>query len=141
MFLDEKGKPFLVPIEAGRWNAHLCRLVGRGPLRVSVARQKGARSDQQNKYLWAVVYQDYYEGLVALAADLGLPCPFKNTEEMHYHLKHKYVGQGVSDFQGETITSEPSTTALDIEQFSNYVSAIQAEAANRGIYIRQAGEE
>lgn len=137
----EKGKPYLMPLEPGRWNAHMARLVGKGTVRVTVSRQKGARSNQQNKYLWAVVYQDYLDGLRALAADLGLECPFRDKDELHSYLKSKYIGQTVREFAGETFALEPSTTHLDIEQFSTYVAAIMAEAAQRGIYIRSAGED
>src|SRR5688500_10138583 len=65
----DQGKPYLVPFHASRWYAHLGRLVGKGMVRVTVAREKGARSDQQNKYLWAGVYEDYFNGLKARCAD------------------------------------------------------------------------
>lgn len=138
---DERGKPFLRPSEPSRWNAALGRLAGKGKVRVSIVREKGPRSNQQNKYLWAIVYEDYLSGLRARAADVAMECPFRDKDDLHYHLKHKYVGQTVQRFMDEEIVIAPSTTRLSIEQFSTYVSLIMAEAAQREIYIRAAGEE
>lgn len=138
---DEKGKPFLKPQDPSRWNAALRRLVGKGRIRIEVWREKGPRSDQQNKYLWTVVYQDYLNGWKQLAAEAGIECPFRDKDDVHYYWKHKLIGQEVRRYGSEEFVLEPSTTRLSIEQFSNYVSLIMAEAAQRGIYIRAAGEE
>lgn len=139
---EEGGRPYLVAMEPSRWNAHLGRLVGKGPVRVSLAKQKSARSDQQNKFLWAVVYEDYFNGLKARAADVGVVCPIKSKKHLHRHLKQKYIAAPEEHFDDgeEILGGEASTTKLDIEQFSTYVTAIMAEAAQREIYIRTAGE-
>jgi hypothetical protein len=138
----DNGRPYLMPMESSRWNAHLSRLVDKGTVRVSVARQKGERSDPQNRYLWAVVYEDYYNGLKARAADVGVDCPIKSKKHLHKHLKQKYIKAPESHFDdGEEILAEPTTTSLDIDQCASYITAIMAEAAQRGIYIRPANKE
>lgn len=104
-------------------------------------RQKGKRSNQQNKYLWSVVYEDYLNGLKARAADVGMVLPFQTKDDLHFHLKAKYVGLPVADFEGEEVHLDPTTTALTTEQFSLYIEAIKAEAADRGIYIREANKD
>jgi hypothetical protein len=120
--------------------AFLGRLVGK-TVRLTVTRQKGARSSAQNRYLWAVVYEDYLNGLKARAADVGAVLPFKDKDALHYHLKHKYIGQTVDHFEGEPVYGDPTSTALTVEQFSDYITAIMAEAAARAIYIRPANKD
>jgi hypothetical protein len=139
---SDDGRPFLMPMESSRWNANLGRLVDKGTVRVSVARQKGPRTDPQNRYLWAVVYEDYYNGLKAKAADVGADCPIKSRKHLHRHLKAKYITVAEQHFDdGEEILAEPSTTLLDVDQCATYITAIMAEAAQRGIYIRPANKE
>lgn len=80
-------------------------------------------------------------GLKARAADVGMVLPFRTKDDLHFHLKAKYIGLPVDDFEGEEVHLDPSTTALTIEQFSLYIEAIKAEAATRAIYIREANKD
>lgn len=137
---DERGRPRCKPFPVSRWHAYLGRLVGQ-TIRLTVTRTKGKRSSQQNKYLWAVVYEDYLNGLRARAADVGMELPFRTKDDLHFHLKAKYVGMPVAEFDGEEVHLDPTTTALTLEQFSTYIEAIKAEAAHRGIYIREANKD
>jgi hypothetical protein len=137
---DEHGKPRCKPFPVSRWYAHLGRLVGQ-TIKLTVTRQKGKRSSQQNKYLWACVYEDYLNGLKERAADVGMVLPFRTKDDLHHHLKAKYIGLPVADFDGEEVHLDPTTTVLTTEQFSLYIEAIKSEAARRGIYIREANKD
>lgn len=136
---DEHGKPRCKPFPVSRWYAHLGRLVGQ-TIRLTVTRQKGKRSNQQNKYLWSCVYEDLLAGLAEKAAERGVPMTL-TKDDLHFHYKTKHVGQPVKDFDGEEFLSDPTTTVLTTEQFSLYIEAIKADAAQRGIYIREANPD
>lgn len=82
----------------------------------------GLRSDQANKYLWAVVYR-------AICDETG-----NDPETVHRVLKHMAVEAGILEPIYETLgpdifaaTGDP-TTKVDPDTFSRYVDWIKHEA-------------
>jgi hypothetical protein len=138
--LDPAGKPCIVPQSPARWHAALLRVKGQ-LVRVTVARLRSRRSGPQNAYLWSTVYPHVLEGLRALALDAGEVCPVRDDSHLHRLMKHRFLSAPPVRLGGEDFTDEPTTTQLDIEEFSAYVSAIQAWAAQRGVYVPAAGED
>lgn len=138
--IDAKGRPYLLPQAPARWHGALLRLKGQ-LVRVTVARLKSRRSTKQNAYLWAVAYPHVLEGLRALALDAGEVCPVRDVTHLHTLMKHRFLSVPPVKVGGEAFRDEPTTTTLDLEGFSTYVSAIHAWAAQRGIYVPAAGED
>lgn len=95
------------------------------------------RSDQQNKYLWGVVY-------AYISAETG-----NDPETIHYALKREAVRTGILDPEyvllwDRLVEAEP-TTKVDSEQFSRYVTWVRHEAEHgnltgQPLHIPEAGE-
>ncbi len=133
------GRPRLLPRDPGRWLAVLTRNVGRD-LRVVVSRAKRRRSSPQNRYLWGVIYVDLLEGMRVRAIEADLEPPFASVEDVHAWGKWRFLRvQRV--LPGGEIEEVPGSTRCSSERFADYVSQLSAWGAERGIYVRQPGEE
>lgn len=133
------GRPFLVPMNTARWLAALKRLVGK-PVRVALMRDKKTRNGQQNRYLHGVVYEDILQGMREQARELGCEAPFRSKDDVHEWAKWKFLRTRRVFPGGEEEEMPGSTRRLTTEEFSDYVEAIAAWGAQRGIYVRRPNE-
>ena len=70
----------------------------------------------------------------------GLAVPFASVDDLHEWAKWKWLKATIVLPGGEEDVYVRSSAQLSMEAFSEYVSQIMAFAAERGIYIRSAGE-
>lgn len=81
------------------------------------------RSNPQNRYYWGLVVPLVQMGIKDLGTDI-------TKEECHEFLKAKFNAQElVNEETGEYIQIPRSTTALNKEQFCEYISKIQQFAS------------
>ncbi len=93
---------------------------------------KPNRSNQQNKYLWGVVYKSILDHFV-LTGNYGY-----TSEDMHDFLKGRYLahkGKVIDDGESVMVVGV-KTSRLNKEEFSEYVNNIKAWALDKlGIEI------
>jgi hypothetical protein len=102
--------------------------------RVVVELYKPRRSDQQNRYLWGVVYPalinsgvEEFQGLV--------------PAEMHYVLLGACFGEKtVKTIGGTRRLPNKTSSKLNKAEFCEYVDWIQRIAGGFGVYVPDAGE-
>ena len=147
---EADGRPVLEPGPAGnlrdrtRWVMALNRILGKGSgpmtVRVVVERPKAKRSNDQNAYLWAVVYPVLFDGLRQIALDAGEECPVRSVDHLHTIGKQTFLP--VVELPGG-LRDRPTTTTLSTAEFAAYVNELVRYGADRGIYIPPAshGEE
>lgn len=104
-------------------NAKAC--VERGePIRVIVTTDERKRNAEQNRFLWGVVYRDIAEQAWA------------DGKQYDKDTWHEYFARmfGVCDEivlpDGEIITRRKSTTQMTVGEFAEFLTKIQAYAAN-----------
>ena len=106
-------------------------------LRIKVCKYQKARSQNQNRYLWGVVYP----AIVAVFREHGNNV---DSEDVHSYCK-EHVGKLKQVFvtpDGEVLTGPGSTAKLDTQQFEVYVEKVRAWAAETlGIGIPLPHEE
>lgn len=131
------GKPRLEPLsgQSARWYVVLRRHEGKGLLRLAISRVSERRSLAQNRLLWGVVYPQLLDGLRELALSVGETCPFRDTEELHAAMKHRFLGRTVTRFLGEEWEHDPTTTTLSVEQFSVFIRQVTEWGATKGVYV------
>lgn len=134
-----EGKPRLIPRNPSRWLAVLGSNVGR-ELEVVLVRPKQRRSAPQNRLLWGVVYRDILEGMRRQAIEADMEPPFATVDDVHSWGKWRFL-RVQRALPGGEIEEVPGSTRTTLERFSDYVSQLSAWAADRRIYVRQAGEE
>ena len=111
------------------------------PIKVTIEHNKVKRSDQQNRYYWGVVLPFVRDGFIDLGNNLQ-----RNGESIvliHKLMKSKFLENGIAiaDANGEVHTTEPTTSTLNKEEFSEYVEQIKAWATEfLNIYIPDADE-
>lgn len=138
---EREGRPVIVPYDQAAWIRTLAKLKGLDVV-VKIDRPKKTRSLQANAYLWAVVYPDVLDGLRELAVAAGEKCPFKDVDELHEAMKYMVLGVEVVEVPGVGTLERPSTTTtLTTGEFARYVDTIIRWAGERGIPVRQPGEE
>lgn len=93
-------------------------------IEVTIQRKKKHRSDQQNRFYWAVVVPMVQAGI----KDLG---DIVTTEQAHEFLKMRYLKkQRIDEQTGEVIYEyAKSTSALTTVEFMEYISHCQQFAA------------
>lgn len=134
-------KPVLEPAKHAEpaWLVKLARF--EGDVTVTVSRAKKVRSQEANAYLWGVVYRDILAGLRQIALEAGEPCPFKDEQELHEAMVYVHLGTEVVRVKDVAIERPTRTRVLNSAQFSGYITALKAMAAERWrIYVRDAGE-
>jgi NinB protein len=105
---------------------YLCSLEGKA-VDLTVEKKRVKRSDQQNRYLWGVVYE-------VIARQCGY-----TTEQIHDLLRYKFLK--VEDGRTPGMYTITSTTKLTKDEFSEYIEQIRAWASEfLGCYIPEAGE-
>lgn len=142
---DASGRPTLAPgvRDLAGWVGGLTRLLGKQDsvrARVVIEREKPARSLAANRYLW-LCYETALQQIAAQAAAVGLPCPFRNTEDMHewWATKHLGVEERVMP-GGEVVALRKHSRTLDGAQFGGLIEAFVAEMAQREVFIPPPGE-
>lgn len=111
------------------------------PIKITVEQNKVKRSDQQNRYYWAVVLPYVRDGFIELGNNLQ-----RNGESImliHKLMKSKFLDNGIAiaDANGEVHMTEPTTSTLNKEDFSEYVDRIkQWSTEYLNIYIPDANE-
>lgn len=90
-----------------------------GEVRLTVERRRDKRSNQQNAYLWGVVYPAVREGLMEQGFDFTM-------EEVHEAMKWKFLQKHEEGIELPTVRS---TTSLTTVEFSEYKEKIQRWAA------------
>ena len=94
---------------------------------VSVREQKRRRSNDQNAYLWGVVYP----AAVAMFRDAG---NMVDADDVHDFCKLRVakLGQNIVTPDGEVVKTLGSTAKLTTAEFSDYIERIRAWAAEFG---------
>lgn len=93
------------------------------PIRLIVTTAEQKRHAQQNKYLWSAVYKD-------IADQVWLDGRQFSSEVWHEHFARMFLP--LVDIElpnGEIFQKRTSTTDLGVKEFANYVTQIQAYAA------------
>lgn len=103
-----------------------------GLVTIEVKRERNTRSNQQNGYLWKVVYPMVLDGLVEAGWD-----DFTNIEDVHEYCKRRFLTREfVNRRTGEIMEAHVSTTECDTAEFSSYVDSIRDWSAEYlGVYI------
>jgi hypothetical protein len=95
--------------------------------RVVVEAWKPRRSDQQNRYLWGVVYPAVLSGGELDGWD---------SEDLHeYFLGECFGWETLEGFGRKRVRPIRRSSRLNKQEFADYVGFIQRKAANLGIYI------
>lgn len=89
------------------------------PLAVAVAEHKGKRNSQQNRLMWAILNQ--------VADEAWIDGKQYSADAWHEFFKRRLIGSEEAPNGG---TVGLSTTTLSVHEFADYVSKIQAYAAN-----------
>jgi hypothetical protein len=95
---------------------------------VTVAEKKRRRSEQQNRYLWGVVYKTICEHLEGWDA-----------EDVHeYFLGECYGWTCLSGLGRNRIKPVRRSARLNKMEFADYIAFIQRKMAERGVFIPDA---
>ena len=110
----------------------ITRLLASLPLdkawRVEIAEHKARRSDQQNRYLWGVVYPTIAKSLAGWDAD-----------DIHQYFLGEWAGWETLDGLGKKrLRPVRRSSRLSKQEFSDYVGFIQRRAAEHGIFVPDA---
>ena len=101
--------------------------------RIEVTPYKPRRSDQQNRYLWGVVYDT-----ILKAGQLD----GWHSEDLHEYFLGECFGWETLEGMGRRrMRPLKRSSKLSTTEFSDYVDFIQRKAAEMGIYIPDANEE
>lgn len=91
-----------------------------------------ARSAEQNKRYWALLNE---------IADNPVKGQRFATESWHEYFKGKFIGKEEVKLPNGDVFNRPiSTTTLDVVQFGEYMTQIEAWAAGHGILLSDEGE-
>lgn len=93
--------------------------------------KKRRRSDQQNRYLWGVVYKTVCEHLEGWDAD-----------DVHeYFLGEHFGWETLEGFGRRRVKPIRRSSRLNKQEFADYIAFIQRKCAELGIYIPDASLE
>ena len=101
---------------------------------VKVEAYKKSRSQQQNRYLWGLVYETILkEGGEALAG--------WHAEDLHTYFLGEWSGwETIEGFNSIRKRPIKRSSKLSTVEFSDYVAFIQQKAAELGVYIPDPNE-
>lgn len=130
--MSANGLKLLVPVAEGRLaptagqqaaiDQFLRTRDGRA-VELKLSRPVNSRSQQQNRFLWGVVY-------TTIAESTGY-----TTEEVHELLKDKFLPRKFVTIGDTTKEVRKSTAQLSIDEFSKYLEQLAAFAAELGITL------
>jgi hypothetical protein len=90
---------------------------------ILVIKKRGRRSNQQNRYLWGVVYAECRHAFLDLGSRM-------TPEQVHIFFKRLFLPERIVDKDGTVIGEwEGSSAELNKEEFSDYIEQIRAWAA------------
>lgn len=103
------------------------------PLEVSCQRWREARSNEQNAYLWGVVYPQLVE-----ATDF-------TSDDWHEHYCGEYFGwvehvkpSGVVEYRPKRTTTRNEHGKVDkmsVEDFGKFTAFVESDCAKRGVFL------
>lgn len=120
--VDDQGK---LNIDRQRFANDVRQFAGK-EITLTIEKKAKRRSDNQNAYLWAVVYPCVLQGLIEAGYDIEP----NDTELAHEWCKKEFlenrkVGKkAVQNDSGDFITLPASTTGLTTEEFNKYIERI-----------------
>lgn len=92
---------------------------------ITVEEQKRRRSEQQNRFLWGVVYKTCLENL-----------PGWDAEDVHeYFLGEHFGWQTMEGFGRKRIKPLRRSSALNKQEFADYIAFIQRKMSELGVFI------
>lgn len=102
---------------------------------VVVIKKRGKRSSKANAYYWAVVVKEIQLRFRELGHDV-------ETDDVHEFLKQKFHSEKIVTPQCEVIEVPKSTTEMNKDEFTEYLTRIIEWAASTlEIYIPEAGQQ
>jgi hypothetical protein len=118
--------------------AQMVRLVSKlpadKPWQIEVKLYRKRRSDQQNRYLWGVVY-------ATILKDGGEALGGWTADDLHeYFLGEHFGWETLEGFGRKRVKPIRRSGKLTTVEFSDYVDFIQRKAAELGVYIPDANE-
>ena len=97
---------------------------------VQIGEHKPSRSQQQNKYLWGVIYRTILDAGQLQGWD---------ADDLHEYLLGEWSGwEVIEGFGRKRMKPIRRSSALNKEEFSAYVDFIQRKMAELGIFIPDA---
>lgn len=106
-----------------------------GTYRIEMSKVKRRRSNEQNAYLWGIVYPAVSDALYEAWGER------LTTDEVHIMMKGMFLSRPIVNRQtGEEISKVwPSSATLNIQQFSEYIEQISKFVAQSfGVCIPEA---
>jgi hypothetical protein len=130
-----KEQTFILQRSAGRnlsrLTAFLSALPNDTAWKVTVAEWKRTRSNEQNAYLWGVVYRTILQHL-----------PGWDADDLHeYFLGECFGWETLEGLGRKRLKPVRRSSRLSTTEFSDYVGFIQRAMAEKGIYVPDPGEE
>lgn len=120
--------------DAARAAAFLNALPADKAWKIEVSESKPKRSEQQNRYLWGVVYETILKGG-------GEALQGWEAEDLHeYFLGECFGWETLEGFDRKRIKPIKRSSKLNKMEFSDFVAFIQRKAAELGVYIPDPGE-
>lgn len=101
-------------------------------LKVTVAEAKKRRSDDQNRYLWGVVYPTILQS--------GQLAGWSAEDVHEYMLGEIYGWETLAGFGRKRLRPIRRSSGMSTTEFSEYVAQIQQRMAELGIYVPDPGE-
>ena len=98
------------------------------PTRCPACHRRFKRSNPQNSLYWTLLH--------AAAARLKPQGVSYSPDSYHLYFKSRYLGaEDVPLPNGKTMVVPHSTADLDVTEFSDYYTKVEADLAERGIYL------
>ena len=92
--------------------------------------RKSRRSNPQNSLLWLIYHK---------MAEKQWNGVQYSAETFHRYYASKFLGcDSVALPNGKTLTIPHSTASLDVAEFAEYFDKVQADAADRGVWLDEA---
>jgi hypothetical protein len=100
-------------------------------LELIVRKRVYKRTPEQNRRYWGVVLQEISEGLPVQGV-------IHTPKAWHYYFAGKFIGYEDTKLPNGKVVTEPiSTTSLDVPEFSDYMTKIEAWAAGHGLLFSE----
>ena len=101
--------------------------------RIEIESHTERRSDNQNRYLWGIVYRSILESGQLHGWD---------TDDLHEYLLGEWAGwEIVEGFGKKRMRPIRRSSKLNKEEFASYIDFIQRTMAMHGIYVPDAAKE
>ena len=95
--------------------------------RCPLCHRRHKRSNAQNAILWALYHK---------MAERKWAGQEYSAESFHKYYASKFLGcDDLTLPNGKTLSLPRSTASLDVAEFSDYFDKVQADAAERGVYL------